>query len=361
MMQTRRSAVCALYFALLASWVVENEGDAFVPSLVRPALSAAEVAKCSDSARPVMARKTLYSDGKRERSSSKLRMSGGEQHTTNLYEILGITPTASMCDIKQAFRETAKRCHPDTTHRWDVQRHTTDRFVLATSAYQTLIDPILRAKYDVENGMFECALERLTEQQQQGTPGNVGGIRNMSPCTLPRKSQGCPKWCPAESDPAQTFYESEQPAMYVSTFGESETEMFKSIVEMDILARNEVLGNGVRPLKKDRQREHRTHTENDLKRGWLNSDFVADFSRRLRDNLYGRFSQALLLAGEGGRGVPSAGGRSAWDRPGSNGCICMVKGSFSGPQTSKSPLCGTEIHRGDCTGMLQLQCELDLV
>ncbi len=63
----------------------------------------------------------------------------------NLYEILEIKPEASQAEIKKAFRRLAFRCHPDHNPR---DREAAKKFQLVSLAYEILIDPQKRARYD---------------------------------------------------------------------------------------------------------------------------------------------------------------------------------------------------------------------
>ena len=64
---------------------------------------------------------------------------------TNHYEALGIEKTASVSDIKQAFRRLAMVYHPDKNGGDDF---TAELFKSVNLAYETLKDPVLRKKYD---------------------------------------------------------------------------------------------------------------------------------------------------------------------------------------------------------------------
>jgi DnaJ-class molecular chaperone len=61
------------------------------------------------------------------------------------YEILGVAKDADEAAIKKAFRAIARECHPDVAGG-DPDKAT--RFKRAREAYETLVDPKLRAKYD---------------------------------------------------------------------------------------------------------------------------------------------------------------------------------------------------------------------
>lgn len=59
------------------------------------------------------------------------------------YEMLGVPPTASADEIKQAYRQLARQTHPDATGG-----KTDALFGLVTAAHQVLSDPARRAAYD---------------------------------------------------------------------------------------------------------------------------------------------------------------------------------------------------------------------
>ncbi len=61
------------------------------------------------------------------------------------YEILGVAREATEQDIKKAFRQIARECHPDVTGDDPVAA---ERFKTARKAYETLIDPVTRGRYD---------------------------------------------------------------------------------------------------------------------------------------------------------------------------------------------------------------------
>ncbi|MBN2800079.1 MAG: J domain-containing protein [Deltaproteobacteria bacterium] len=61
------------------------------------------------------------------------------------YETLGVPSDASPQDIKRAFRQIARECHPDVAGGDPAAE---ERFKGARTAYETLMDPVTRARYD---------------------------------------------------------------------------------------------------------------------------------------------------------------------------------------------------------------------
>ena len=61
------------------------------------------------------------------------------------YEVLGISRDASEAEIKKAYRNVAKKCHPD---RCPDDTEAEERFKEAANAYKVLSDPDSRARYD---------------------------------------------------------------------------------------------------------------------------------------------------------------------------------------------------------------------
>jgi molecular chaperone DnaJ len=72
------------------------------------------------------------------------KMSLGVQMPRDYYIVLGITRTASPEIIKQAYRQIAKRFHPDKSKSSEA----TERFLEARNAYDTLSDVDKRRDYD---------------------------------------------------------------------------------------------------------------------------------------------------------------------------------------------------------------------
>ncbi|CAB9500426.1 protein DnaJ [Seminavis robusta] len=77
--------------------------------------------------------------------SSALFMSTRPQTGKDFYAVLGVSRTASLSDIKSAYRKLAKQYHPDANPDED----TTQQFQDINRAYEVLKDPDLKKKYDM--------------------------------------------------------------------------------------------------------------------------------------------------------------------------------------------------------------------
>ncbi len=60
------------------------------------------------------------------------------------YKILGITPSATMDEIKRAYRQKAKQYHPDVS----IEVNAGEKMKLVNSAYDVLSDPSKKEAYD---------------------------------------------------------------------------------------------------------------------------------------------------------------------------------------------------------------------
>jgi len=66
------------------------------------------------------------------------------------YRVLGISPTASLAEVRHAYRELSKLYHPDTTQLSPADA--TARFQRLNEAYSTLSNPEARSLYDFQRG-----------------------------------------------------------------------------------------------------------------------------------------------------------------------------------------------------------------
>ncbi|XP_078432438.1 chaperone protein dnaJ 20, chloroplastic-like [Wolffia australiana] len=66
----------------------------------------------------------------------------------SFYDLLGISQDGGAVEIKKAYKDLARRYHPDVCPSADRTAEYTRRFIELQEAYETLSDPRLRALYD---------------------------------------------------------------------------------------------------------------------------------------------------------------------------------------------------------------------
>ncbi len=87
------------------------------------------------------------------------------------YHVLGLTPAASTDEIKKAFRQKARKVHPDTNYSGKSQ---SSAFVKLNEAYQTLSNPESRRCYD--QNCQPIGLWNEQRSQDQSPPRKFGFI-----------------------------------------------------------------------------------------------------------------------------------------------------------------------------------------
>ncbi|KAG9154395.1 hypothetical protein Leryth_000825 [Lithospermum erythrorhizon] len=69
------------------------------------------------------------------------------ESTKTLYDLLGISENGTSSEIKKAYKQLARKYHPDVSPHDRIEEHTR-RFIMAKEAYDTLSDPHKRQIYD---------------------------------------------------------------------------------------------------------------------------------------------------------------------------------------------------------------------
>lgn len=88
----------------------------------------------------------------------------------NYYKILEISPTSSSEEIKRTYRQKAIKCHPDKNPD---NEQALEEFRKITEAYNILINPKSRAKYDRSLISREEELKTVTENKSESLRKNI--------------------------------------------------------------------------------------------------------------------------------------------------------------------------------------------
>lgn len=90
---------------------------------------------------------------KEEQRKSESTKRNQSKRTTqpNYYAILGVKPSATLSEIEKAYKELAKKYHPDL-HNTGEKKFYEEKMKEINIAYDVLTDSVKRNKYDIENG-----------------------------------------------------------------------------------------------------------------------------------------------------------------------------------------------------------------
>jgi len=89
-----------------------------------------------------------------------------------LYELLGVSPTAPLSEIRTAYREKARRLHPD------VSGGSSAEMAAVNEAWAILSDKARRASYDARARAGQVGEDRPSAEDQHITPrGNSVATR----------------------------------------------------------------------------------------------------------------------------------------------------------------------------------------
>uniref|UniRef100_A0A2N9F9W6 J domain-containing protein n=1 Tax=Fagus sylvatica TaxID=28930 RepID=A0A2N9F9W6_FAGSY len=87
----------------------------------------------------------------------------------SFYDLLGIPESGSLLEIKQAYKQLARKYHPDVSPPGRIEEYT-QRFIRVQEAYETLSDPRRRALYDrdMAKGLHFAFSARRRYQNDEG-------------------------------------------------------------------------------------------------------------------------------------------------------------------------------------------------
>ncbi|XP_076885609.1 chaperone protein dnaJ 20, chloroplastic-like [Bidens hawaiensis] len=99
----------------------------------------------------------LPTAGSRSYRTQSVKDSGASVSETikddlSFYELLGLSESVTYVEIKQAYKQLARKYHPDVSPPGRVEEYTR-KFIRVQEAYETLSDPDRRAVYDRDMAM----------------------------------------------------------------------------------------------------------------------------------------------------------------------------------------------------------------
>src|SRR6516162_1764262 len=95
-----------------------------------------------------------------------------KDYQKDYYKTLGVPKTAAAADIKKAYRELARKYHPDANKG---STEAEERFKEITEAYNVLSDEKQRKEYDDARSMFGGGF-RVPTAGRGGASGGFGGF-----------------------------------------------------------------------------------------------------------------------------------------------------------------------------------------
>lgn len=148
---------CTVVLILLNGSPTTGFGPVLPDRLGTPGSTLRSPASTGTAATAVTATTTTTSSSRAipHRCPTRLALSTRNQTNRDFYEILGVSRTADVEEIKRAYRRLAKQYHPDANPDTD----TTEKFQEINRAYEVLRNPDLKRKYDMfgEQGLGTSA------------------------------------------------------------------------------------------------------------------------------------------------------------------------------------------------------------
>ncbi|MEM6521124.1 MAG: J domain-containing protein [Cyanobacteria bacterium P01_D01_bin.71] len=101
-----------------------------------------------------------------------------EQPTPNHYDLLKLQPTASVQEIRRAYRDLSKQYHPDTTKL--PPAIATEKFRRLNNAYATLSNPESRTAYNYSIGVSRIAVAQAPGYLNRPASERGQSLRNSA-------------------------------------------------------------------------------------------------------------------------------------------------------------------------------------
>ncbi|KAK9846614.1 hypothetical protein WJX81_007606 [Elliptochloris bilobata] len=86
-----------------------------------------------------------------------------DDEAEDFYQLLGVAPTASERDIKRAYHNSMRSCHPDFASSQEDEESATEVCVFLNDIYETLMDKEKRAAYDALAGFTSGSVNPFTD------------------------------------------------------------------------------------------------------------------------------------------------------------------------------------------------------
>lgn len=113
-----------------------------------------------------------------------------EMSSGDYYRLLGLSRSASVDDIKAAFRVAAKKYHPDVNRDKGekAEAEAADHFKLIQAAYATLSNPAERRSYDLTHPRAGRVAQASSAEYEAAGGGASGGYAEWDPKTAARRA-----------------------------------------------------------------------------------------------------------------------------------------------------------------------------
>ncbi|KAI4322118.1 hypothetical protein L6164_021838 [Bauhinia variegata] len=161
------------------------------------------------------------------------------------YQVLGVSPSATVDEIKRAYRKLALKYHPDVNKEDKAQ----EKFMRIKHAYNTLLNSSSRRKYDSGNGGFDFSTftsQRRSSQEEEEFYGLEDFFKDLQEefrnWEASASSQGKPKSLWEElAEIGEEFVEFLEKELNVADL---EVESNNSFKDSSRVSGNETTGNG---------------------------------------------------------------------------------------------------------------------